>query len=176
MDLNLLKHIVDATNDEGQTYLNIAATNVAELIASGLIETNPNDVDASGKTAVRATDMGKASIYPTEKPKKDEKMTFVVENIPVSKPERKGNKRQPSEASATLRTLEVNTSIFVPGIDEKKAQSLINSTERHFSVEKGEKTTKDGKTIKTRDYPRKYAAEAGTNEAGEAGVRIGRVA
>lgn len=165
MDTDLLNHIIDGTNSDGFVYLNLSAKSVQELIAQGLIETNAADVNTSGQTAVRATKLGFSQVTPKEK---GTKMSLVIENVPVVKPERKSIIRAPQYPE--LRDLEVGQSAMLEGIDVKKAQSLINSTERHFSTIKGQKTRKDGKVIDTRDYPRKFAFQV---EAG--GVRIGRV-
>lgn len=166
-DTDLLNHIVDATKSDGFTYLNVNASNVQELITHGLVETNAADVNTSGQTAVRATSLGLSQIEPKEK---GTSMTLVVENIPVTKPERKVT-REPSEASQTLRQLEIGQSVVIDGIDQKKAQSLINSTERHFSVAKEPKARKDGTMFTPRDYPRKFAAVVEGS-----GMRIGRTA
>lgn len=170
MDMDLLNHIVDATKTDGHTYMNIVSYPVRQLIGARLVETNPADKDSSGNVAIRATDAGKAMVATTSQPKKKgTKMSLVVENIPVTKPERKVT-REPSEASQTLRGLEVGQSVLVE-CNDKKAQSLINSTERHFSVAKEPKARKDGTMFTPRDYPRKFAFVVEGS-----GMRIGRVA
>ncbi len=163
MDLLLLKHIVDGTNKDDMVYLPIMTPGLDELTQANLIETNVMIKDASGNIAVRATPEGIAY-----QPVKGTSMTLVVENIPVTKPERKVT-REPSEASMTLRGLEVGQSVVIEA-DAKKAQSLINSTERHFSVAKEPKARKDGTMFTPRDYPRKFAAVVEGS-----GMRIGRV-
>lgn len=101
-----LAEVVKATSENGFLYVDEKTGSYLE--GKGLVERNLEIVNDAGEIATRATEAGIAKC-PVEKEKQVMAISsFVIENIPVAKPARAGNKK----SGIPFDQLEVGQSIF----------------------------------------------------------------
>jgi hypothetical protein len=165
---DLLKKIVDGTNNNDTTYLPILTPGLDELRARGLVELYVMIKDSSGNFAVIATPEGITFKEPSS--------MYPIENIAIEKPARKPTR----EKLYDFDSLEIGQSFFVPGKSAKSMSSAVNNAMKAYvtgqtSKEVKDKKTGEDKTIHRNQYSRKFVAVDAVNDQGVSGARVGRV-
>lgn len=125
-----LQQIVQATLDNAPGYVHAPESEVAELVAQGLVEVNHEIKDSNDNPAVRATQKGIEQMASKQTksatPATENKSAFAIEDgieMPAVKRSGLGNELYPFDA------LQVGQSFFVPNSEDKPnaAKSLAST-------------------------------------------------